>query len=311
MKSLWRVIAFSSVAAFAAACGSESKTTQEPVADKVGKCSPSEKNPTTGLTAITEKYRVVAWTDPNTSTPTTFDLIGDDPFNTETGADLTLVETAVVAPKSCEIFVGACCEPVSGITFYDKQPNGEWEYLVGHLPTISPDGELLARVAYEELLISSVEDPETTTATISLPKADAATIYRALWINGDEIALSGFTPDAAKLWIARMSDGTLREAATLSTEVTWDSGDMSRVGLLGVDESGNIVTQNISQKKHIIEFRYPDSADVFATDSLPENVQVYVMNGSRSSMVTKNGVLTAWYGNGNPTVLDGTYVWAG
>lgn len=292
------------------ACGSESSSTSEETIAPVGKCSPTAINPTLGMAAINRDYRVVVWNNPSSKSPVTLEQIGDDPFSENTGADLTVVETVAVSPTTCEVFIGACCEPVSGITYYDKQDDGEWETLVGHLPVISPDGELLARVAYEELLISTTTDPETVNVTIGLPKADVATIYRAQWINGDEIALSGFTKDAAKLWIARMSDGTLREAITLSTSVNWNSDKMWRVGLVGVDESGNVVTQNVNNNSGIIEFRYPESLEVFSTDDMPKNVMSYVMSQSRSAMVNDAGVLTTWFGNGDPQTVEGQFVWA-
>lgn len=298
------------VAVALSACGSTTSTPQDSTETPAGKCTPTEENPTLGMAAINRDYRVVVWTDPDSETPTTLEQIADDPFNENYGADLTVVETVAVSPTTCEVFVGACCEPVSGITFYDKEKDGKWEMLIGHLPTISDDGELLARVAYEELLISSVADPETTTVTIGLPKADVATIYRAQWINGDEIALSGFTKDGAVLWIARMSDGTLREVARLSTSVNWNSDKMWRVGLVGVDESGNVVTQSLNEDKGVIEFRYPESFEVFSTDDVATNVMSYVMSRSRSAMVTDAGVLTTWFGNGDPQTIDGQFVWA-
>jgi len=308
---MFRRVIVCSLALFAlTACGSENASSNEDVEPPVGKCSPTADNPTLGMAAINREYRVVVWNNPSSKTPITLEQIGDDPFSESTGSDLTVVETVVVSPKTCEVFVGACCEPVSGITYYDKDNDGEWEMLTGHLPIISPDGEMLARVAYEELLISPIGDPENVNVTVRLPKADTATIYRAQWINGDEIALSGFTKDAAKLWIARMSDGTLREAAILSTTVNWNSDKLWRVGLVGVDELGNIVTQNVNEESGVIEFRYPESLEVFSTDDLPKNVMSYVMAQSRSAMVNDAGVLTTWFGNGDPQTIAGQFVWA-
>ena len=276
-----------------------------------GKCAPSEKNPTLGLAAIDSEYHVHVWDSPSSSTSRDLGIVGDDPFATSTGNDLTVAESVAVSIKDCSVFVGACCEPVSGITFYDKENDGEWETVMGHLPTISPDGELLARVAYEELLISSVNAPEETSTTIGLPKADTATIYRAQWINGDEVALSGFTKTAAMLWVARVSEGTLREVATISSSVNWNSENLWRVGLIGIDESGNVITQNVNQGKGIVEFRYPESFEIFSTDSLKENLLTYSIHQSRSAMVTGAGVLTSWFGNGDPRALDGKFAWAG
>lgn len=293
-------------------CGGDSSSTDTTdVKTPQGKCSPSEKNPILGLAAIDSKYHVHVWDSPESLSPRDLGIVGDDPFATSTGNDLTVAESVAISVKDCRVFVGACCEPVSGITFYDKENDGEWDTVMGHLPTISPDGELLARVAYEELLISPVNDPEKTNITIGLPKADVATIYRAQWINGDEVALSGFTKNAAMLWVARVSEGTLREAATISTSVNWNSENLWRVGLVGVDEAGNVITQNVNQGQGIVEFRYPESFEIFSTDTAAANVLTYSISQSRSAMVTNAGVLTTWFGNGDPQTVNGQYVWAG
>ena len=296
-----------------ASCGASSSSSDSTTTDiPQGKCAPTEQNPTVGMAAITEEYKVVVWDSPESSTPRQLEQIGDDPFSSNTGSDLTVVETVAVSTKTCEVFVGACCEPVSGITFFDKDKDGEWETLMGHLPVISPDGELLARVAYEELLISSVANPEETTVTINLPKADVATIYRAQWINGDEVALSGFTKNGAYLWIANRSTKSLREEVQISGTIDGAAHGTSLVGLIGVDESANVVTQNIAtEQQTVVEYRYPDSLAVSSTDSMSGFVRSYVMKGKRSVMVSDNGALTTWFGNGDPIAIDGKYVWAG
>ena len=309
MRRITTVVAIALV--MLTSCGESSSSSDTPDTDTPqGKCAPTEKNPTLGLAAIDSNYHVHVW-DSSTSSSRDLGIVGDDPFASSTGNDLTVAESIAVSPKDCAVFIGACCEPVSGITYFDTQGDGEWETLVGHLPTISPDGELLARVGYEELQISPISEPDKTTITIGLPKADTATIYRAQWINGDEVALSGFTKSAAMLWVARISEGTLREAATISTSVNWTSENLWRVGLVGVDETGNIITQNVNQEKGIVEFRYPESFEIFSTDNLAPNVLTYSITQSRSAMVTGAGVLTTWFGNGDPQTLDGQYVWAG
>jgi hypothetical protein len=306
------LVTVSSLLALASCGGSSSSSESTTIDIPQGKCAPTEQNPTVGMAAITEEFKVVVWDSPDSSTPRQLEQIGDDPFSSSTGSDLTVVETVAVSTKTCEVFVGACCEPVSGITFFDKDKDGEWETLIGHLPVISPDGELLARVAYEELLISSVANPEETTVTINLPKADVATIYRAQWINGDEVALSGFTKNGAYLWIANRSTKSLREEVQISGTIDGAAHGTSLVGLIGVDESANVVTQNIAtEQQTVVEYRYPDSLAVSSTDSMSGFVRAYVMKGKRSVMVSDNGALTTWFGNGDPIAIDGKYVWAG
>lgn len=296
------------------ACSSNTTTSSDIDTETafVGECAATIEKPTMGLSAITEKYRVRVWDDPASTRPRELDQIGDDPFAETSGNDLTVVESVAVSPKDCTVFVGACCEPVSGITFYEGKKKGEWLQLMGHLPAISPDGELLALVAYEELLISSVTAPEKTSTTIALPKADEATMYKTAWINGDQVAISGFTAQGAYVWIATVSEGTLRTGELITDTVNWESEDLWRVGLAGADENENLVTRrNSTDEKDILDFRYADAFESHSTIEIPRGTASYVMNGQRSAMVTENGVLSVWAGNGDPVQLGAGYVWAG
>lgn len=120
------------------ACSSNTTTSSDIDTETafVGECAATIEKPTMGLSAITEKYRVRVWDDPASTTPRELDQIGDDPFAETTGNDLTVVESVAVSPKDCTVFVGACCEPVSGITFYEGKKKGEWLQLMGHLPVL-------------------------------------------------------------------------------------------------------------------------------------------------------------------------------
>ena len=305
------IVIFSSLFLIASCGGSSSSSDSTSIDIPQGKCAPTEQNPLVALAAITDELKVVVWDSPDSSTPRQLEQIGDDSLG-NSGSDLTVVETVAVSTKTCEIFVGACCEPVSGITFFDKEGDGAWETLIGRLPVISPDGELLARVAYEKLLISSVANPEETKMNIDLPKADVATFHRAQWINSDDVALSGFTNDGAYLWIVSLSRRSIREQVLISDKIDGAAHGTSLVGVIGVDEGGNVVTQNIGpEQQTVIEYRYPDSFAVSSTDSLSGFVRSYVMRGKRSVMVSDNGALTTWFGNGDPMTVDGSYVWAG
>lgn len=280
--------------------------------ENTGRCAPSAENPTLGLSAITDEYRVRVWDDPTSTVARDLEQIADNLSSNNSEYDLTVVESVAVSAKDCTIFVGACCEPVSGITFYEGENKGEWLQLIGHLPTVSPDGEQLALVGYEELTISSVANPNKVLTTIALPKADVATIYRAQWINNDDVALSGFTNDGAYLWIASRSTKSLREGVQISDTVDDAAHGLSLVGLIGVDENNNIVTQNIAAKQQtVVEYRDPDSLAISSSDTLSGFVRSYVMRGERSVMVSDNGALTTWFGNGNPMSLAGKYNWAG
>lgn len=297
---------------FLASCSNSTDVAIEKELENTGRCAPSAENPTLGLSAITDEFRVRVWDDPTTTDARDLEQIAGDPSLNNSEYDITVVESVAVSAKDCTIFVGACCEPVSGITFYEGENKGEWLQLIGHLPTVSPDGELLALVGYEELTISSVANPDKVLTTIALPKADVATIYRAQWINNDDVALSGFTNDGAYLWIASQSTKSLREGVQISDTVDNAAHGMSLVGLIGVDENNNVVTQNMAtEQQTVVEYRYPDSLAISSSDTLSGFVRSYVMRGERSVMVSDNGVLTTWFGNGNPLSLAGKYNWAG
>lgn len=307
-----RALLFFGVLVCVASCSNSADIAVEKEIANTGRCALSEENPTLGLAAITDKYRVRVWDDPATTASRELEQIGDDPYSDNTGYDLTVVESVAISPKDCTIFVGACCEPVSGITFYEGENKGEWLQLTGHLPTVSPDGELLTLVGYEELTISSVDYPDKVLTTIALPKADVATIYRAQWISNDDVALSGFTNDGAYLWIASQSTKSLREGVQISSTIDDSAHSMSLVGLIGVDENNNVVTQNIAaEQQTVVEYRYPDSLAISSSDTLSGFVRSYVMRGERRVMVSDNGALTTWFGNGDPLSLVGKYNWAG
>jgi hypothetical protein len=183
---------------------------------------------------------------------------------------------------------------------------------MGHLPAISPDGEQLALVAYEELLISSTARPDKTSMTIALPKANEATMYKSAWINGDQVAISGFTPKGAYVWIATVSEGTLRPGELITDTVNWESEELWRVGLVGADENENLVTRRVgSAEKDILDFRYAEAFESHSSIEIPRGTTSYVMNGQRSAMVNEKGVLSVWAGNGDPVQLGAGYVWAG
>lgn len=295
------------------ACSTNSGETSENTAPEfAGKCVPTAKNPSLGLAAISNKYRVHVWDDATLKTHRELEQIGDDPFANNSGYDMTVVESVAVSQKDCTIFVGACCEPVSGITFYEGVTKGEWLQLTGHLPAISPDGELLALVAYEELTISSTQAPGKVTKTFALPKADEATMYKTAWVNGDQVAVSGFTPTGAYVWIATISEGTVRPGGLITNAVNWESENLWRVGLVGVDENENLVTRTIGvETKDIIDFRYAEAFESHSTIEIPAGTTSYVMSGRRTAMVNEKGVLSVWSGNGDPVQLGTGYVWAG
>jgi hypothetical protein len=299
------------------ACSNHSSdVSEDTVAESAGKCAPTPQNPALGLAAVTENFRVHVWTNAESTTPVVLEQLGDIPSESNDGFDLSIVESAAISPKDCSVFVGACCEPVSGITYYRGEKKGEWLQLYGRLPAISPDGELLAIAGYEALTISSTAKPSVVNTTIKLPSADEVWVERVQWISSDEVAITGARKDGIYVWIARTSDGTLREPFRITKDIHQGTGAISAVGIVGTDEIGNIVTQNVTVgengvEKQFLEYRYLDSFQTFTTTALPDDVVRFRMNLGRTSMTVSNRALSIWFGNADPVQLGAGYTWAG
>jgi hypothetical protein len=297
---------------FVSSCTNGTDVAVKKEAANTGRCAPSEENPTLGLAAITDRYRVRVWDDPTTTDSRELEQIADNPYSNNTGYDLTVVESAALSTRDCKIFVGACCEPVSGITFYEGKNKGEWLQLTGHLPAISPDGERLALVGYEELTVSSVDAPDKVSTTIGLPKSDVATMYQTAWLNDDQVAVSGFTAQGALVWIATISKGTLRPAQLITDEMNWGHENLWRVGLVGVDENKNIVTRVIGiEGNGILQFRDAESFETRSTSNISDTIATYTINGARRVTVDQEGVLSVGWGTGSPSQIGDDYSWAG
>lgn len=290
---------------------SESAPTTTTTEPPRGKCVASKDNPTLGLAAITDGFLVRAWADPSSQEFVEFPRIGDDPFDETQRGDTAVVESATVSVATCGVFVGTCCEPVSGITYYGGEKTGEWQMLMGRLPTVSPNGEKLAVVALEQLIITSASAPEETEAVVFIPSGETTKFIDAHWLNGEEVGLVGANAFGVFLWVVDVVERVVSDPILITQDVTAFSENISTVRFVGVDDEENLAFRLPGATGDVIQYRNGFVFDVKKTTTLRTNVFSYRIDRERSAMVTDAGVLSVWVGTGNPVQVGPGYIWAG
>ena len=287
-----------------------SPTTTTTVAPR-GKCAASPTNPTLGLAAITDSFLVRAWVDPASKDFVEFARIGDDPLDETQRGDLAVVESATVSVATCEVFVGTCCEPVSGITYYGGQVNGQWQMLMGRLPTVSPDGKKLAVVALEQLIVTPVSTPEETEAVVLIPSGETTRFIDAHWLNNEEVGLFGANAFGVFLWVVDLVERVVAEPVLITQDVSAFSENINTVRFVGVDDDENLAFRLPGATGDVIQYRNGIVFDIRNTTTLRTNVFSYRIDRERSAMVTDTGALSVWVGTGNPSQVGAGYLWAG
>lgn len=278
-------------------------------------CAPNANEPWRGMAAITEDYQVRVWNG-RTDTPTELPMVGDDPRNDQIEGDINVVETVAVDAGTCKVFVGTCCEPVSGVTYYDIVGDpADWKYVMGHYPSISPDGTKVAFSGYEEITIATIDDPTMAIATLPQPKAEVATIYDMTWLNDDELVLLGFTSDGAYLWKVSMAQTTPTEPVLVTDTVSQSKGDIWSVGLVGVDLEGKLLVRVPSGDVSRRERRDPMTLSVISREPLDVTDRSYRVSQGRIVRVSRSGGVEARLDRPGATpwrtpTID-AYVWAG
>lgn len=290
--------------------GSGSTTTTAPGP----RCAPTVNEPWRGMAAITEKYRVRIW-DKGTVDHTELPMIGNDPNNDATEGDYNVVETVAVDPNTCKPFIGTCCEPVTGITYYDiDKPVEEWGILYGHYPTISPDGTRIAYSSYEDVTVASLDDPGTALVTIKQPGPERATIYDMVWLGNDDLVLLGFTADGAWLWRISVSAKTLSDPVLITDAVSQSNGDLWSVGLVGVDD-GRLMVRAPGEGGSRLQRRSLDTLELDSEEPFTGKERTYRIAAGRVVTVLESGRLMAFPMGAEdaPTVggPEDLYIWAG
>lgn len=299
------------------ACGSSNSepttTTAAPTTSTTPRppsCVATAENPSLGMAAITDAYRVRLWDRPGFDGYRDLPQIGDDPMSTETGGDLTVVETVAVVPQTCAIFAGACCEPVAGVTYYGGETTGEWKMIFGRLPTVSPDGRHVAVVGWEALSVHETDSPETEVASFKIPVGDSTVMIDSMWIDNDRIVLMGYTKVGTYIWLATMSNGDIRPAVLVSTKVNSESPDITAVHLGGTDDKGNIVVLRPVKNGQQLLMLAPEMMDATSTRAFPRPLIAYFDNGTRTVEVDSDGGLIVTGEDGSAMKFGRGFLWA-
>lgn len=277
-------------------------------------CAPTADAPWRGMVAITDEYLVRVWNQ-GTREFTEYQRVGDDPRSDNVMGDYNVVETVAVDPGTCRVFVGTCCEPVSGITYYDiDKPFDQWGILYGHYPVISPDGTRVAYSGYEEITVADLDDPQTAIATIKQPAAEEATIYDMVWLTDDSLVLLGFTTDGAYLWRADLGAGALADPVLITDAVSQSVGDIWTVGLVGVD-AGQLLVRAPGEGGSRLQRRSVDTLEVDSDEALAGTERSHRIGRGRVVSVSDKGRLFAFPVGAEDAraIGDATdlYVWAG
>lgn len=291
--------------------GSDGGSSAEPA----GRCMATSNNPWRGVAAITEDYRVRVW-DTETNAYTQLPMVGDDPRSDRVEGDFNVVETVAVHPTSCRTFVGTCCEPVAGVTYYDVTDNeDEWQYVFGHYPAVSPDGERVAFSAYEDLSVAPIDAPDQPSVTVRQPAADEATIYDMAWLDDSTLVLLGVAVDGTYLWRVDLAEKKLETPVLVTDAVTTSSGDVWSVGMAGVDSDGMLVVRAPVGTEIQLQHRSAADLKVASSETLDQGVRSYRISGDRAVRVTDSGILQVRASGEEEWVTTGSatdrYLWAG
>lgn len=290
-------------------CASETEVlvgSTAPTGVDVSSCAPTPEAPLAGLVAVTSEAHVHVWNRPGAAGFVDLGMLGSSLTDQPTEGEGAFVESAAVVPATCGVFVGLCCEPVSGLTKWFKSPDVAPVDIFGRLPAVSPDGARVALVGYGILEVRSVEDPTSEGTTIKVPGDGSAPVLDLMWLDGDRLVLlvsSGTS--VPELHVATVSEGTMSQPfGFLGIE-----SDVEGVLLSGVDGGTLEVQVRSSSGIRVIALDTTTLEVTGEGKSLPGFVR---RNGDRTVLVSPNGNLSAYTeGDVDPTPVGDGYLWAG
>lgn len=290
-----------------ASCGS-SEVVLTPTTAATGSpvCDPTVASALNGVSAVTRNGTVRVWTGVGTADFVEFVGLGDEPDNRSTEGDSTFVESVAVVPETCAVFVGLCCEPVSGLTKWFSSPDAEPVSVFGRLPAVSPDGDRVALVGHDRVSVVSVDDPSGEGTEIALPADGLSVALDMMWLDGDRIALLVNKSGTLRLQEIVISEGTLRPG----TELAIGSGIASAL-LVGV-RGGELLVAERNEAEAITETFDAETFESLGTEPASTGLPYARRAGDRTMYVSDDGVLLMMGdGDVDPTTVGPGYSWAG
>ena len=279
--------------------------------------------PLRGLVALTSDYIVRTW---ESNTPEDFiDMprVGDDPNALPTEGDFNVAESAIQDPRSCNVLISSCCEPVIGITYYGTEEDGSPKYVMGRLPALSPSGESVAFFAYESINISNIAKLDETELSIAFPEATALTVKELRWIDDENLVALTVSDKGSYLYRVSLKENKVARAELLTTDTTYSKGDFTDVGLVGISDEGDLWTRRAdpdSKTASLLELRSAsDLSKVTQTVPLPDRplnytirngVAVWLHADGRLQITTPRTSSSAAASMMFDVTMPGTYVWA-
>lgn len=238
------VFALIAAAALAGGCSADDSASLTS-ASGTRSCVATDADPQLGTVAFSTAGFVRVWVEPGSTDYVELPRIGGDPNDMPTEGDPNIVSSLAVDPATCTVFVGLCCEPVSGSTYWGR-PEDDWSpdsahVLVGALPAVSPSGKYLALVGYEALSVYTLSDPETTTASVQLAAADDALYQDSMWLDDATIALVSTRNGVVWYEEIDIASAAVTRSEMLGLQGGGTDGDVPSVALLGTAAEGDLV----------------------------------------------------------------------
>lgn len=289
--------------------GKQSKTTMTGVVSQ--SCDDLSETSLSGVAAVTDGGLVRVWSTAGFHEFFDLPAVGDDPMNPPTQGDGSFVESVAVVAGTCIVFVGMCCEPAIGLTKWFKTPGTQPINLVGHLPSVSPDGTRIALVGNEQLIVTPVESPDSEGITIDLSASDSSTVVDIVWLDGDRLALLVEDDEGARLRMVVVSKKMLGPSVSINPESGRSTTEVSGISLIGVSD-GDLLLGSVVDGVNVVDRRSAETLASVGQEKYSYGSQWMRRTNGHTVFISADGFLSILKdGDDDPSPIGVKYTWAG